>query len=327
MKILQWSLQKLKPSSLSARVIPVQFSAFLHYDNMAAPKDDAMHKMFDNKEFTKMYAQGAERFTGWFAQELVKAAKLDQVSDSDELVVLDQACGTGVVSQKIVDGLSEKQKANMDLTCGDFADSMLAYVGPRIQTFGLKSAQTVKADAVDTKLPSDKFTHITLSFGPMIFQDGQAGFKELHRLLRPGGTLAMSSWKQVGWLDDVEAAFATDPEVPAFPSYEEFRKIMNEGGIWDDSQWIEDNLTKGGFVDAHAQEVPHKSSLDSVEEFARMMAGMVGLIQQRTWSKEQQEKYKDRANDAVMSYMRKKYSDQPIVWDWIAILTTAKKAA
>ncbi|KAJ9614567.1 hypothetical protein H2200_002704 [Cladophialophora chaetospira] len=294
---------------------------------MAAPKDDAMHKMFNSKDFTKMYAEGAEKLTGWFAEELVKAAKLDQVSDDEKLVVLDQACGTGIVSDRLVAGLNAKQKANLDLTCADFADSMIAYVGPRIQTFGLKSAQTVKADAVDTQLPGDKFTHVLLNFGPMIFQDGQAGFRELHRLLQPGGTLGMSSWKQVGWIEDVKAAFATDPEIPAFPPYEDFRKIMNAGGIWDDSEWIQNNVKKSGFVDVHVQEIPHKSSLTSVEEFSRMMAGMVGLIQQTLWSKEQQEKYKDRANEAVVSYMRKTYSDGPIEWDWIAILTTAKKAA
>ncbi|EXJ54624.1 hypothetical protein A1O7_09965 [Cladophialophora yegresii CBS 114405] len=295
---------------------------------MAPEKDESLKMLYNNKDFTKTYAQGAEKFTGWFAEQLVKAANLDRVADDEELVVLDQACGTGVVSQKIVDCLNDSQKANFHLTCSDFADSMIEFVGPRIKAFGTKSAETVKADAQDTKLPSDKFTHVLLNFGPMVFSDGQAGCRELLRLLKPGGTLAMSSWKRVGWLDDVQAAIATDPGIPAFPNHEEFfRKLMNTGGVWDEPTWIKDNLTKAGFVDVDVQQIPHTSVLDTLDEFARMMVGMMGLVQQRLWTQEQRDKFKDRADEAVVSYMRQKYQEGEIRWDWIALLTTARKPA
>ncbi|OCT48165.1 putative UbiE/COQ5 family methyltransferase [Cladophialophora carrionii] len=294
---------------------------------MAPEKDDSMKKMYNNKDFTKTYAQGVEVFTGWFAEQLVKAANLDRVSDDEELVVLDQACGTGIVSQKLAEGLSDAQKAKLHLTCSDFADSMIEFVGPRIETLGVKSAEAVKADAQDTKLPSDKFTHVLLNFGPMVFSDGQAGCRELLRVLKPGGTLAMSSWKRVGWIDDVQAAIATDPEIPAFPTHDEFRKLMNTGGVWDGPAWIKDTVTQAGFVDVDVKEVPHTSVLDTVEEFARMMVGMVGLVQSRIWTQEQREKFKERADEAVVSYMRQKYQEGEIRWDWIAFLTTARKPA
>ena len=274
----------------------------------------------------KQYAEGAEKFTGWFAQQLVKTAKLDQVSDDEELVVLDQACGTCIVSKCITDVLNDRQKGNLELTCADFADSMIQFVGPRIKTFEVKSAEAVKADAMDTKVPSNKFTHILLNFGPMIFSDGKAGLRELHRLLQPNGILAMSSWKKVCWIEDVKAAFATDPEIPEFPPYEKFRSTMNAGGVWDDPQWIRDNASKAGFAEVKAVEVPHTSTLTSVDEFARLMVGMVGMIQQQTWSQEQRDKYKDRANNAVVTHIRKKYGGGEITWDWIAIFTTARKA-
>ena len=294
---------------------------------MADPRNNDMNKMFNDKDFTKRYAEGAEKFTGWFAAELVKVAKLDKGSVGEEVVVLDQACGTGVVSKELADALNDKQKANLDLTCADFADSMIEFVGPRVQNLGLKSAEVVKADANDTKLPSDKFTHVLLNFGPMIFSDGQAGLREHLRLLRPGGTLAMSSWEKVGWAEDVKAAFATDAEIPPFPAYEELRKLMNMGGIWDDPAWIKDAVSKVGFTNVDVREVPHNSTLDNVEEFTRLMAGMVGFIQQRLWTAEQREKYKDRANDAVVSFMKNKYGGEQVKWDWVAILTTAQKAA
>jgi ubiquinone/menaquinone biosynthesis C-methylase UbiE len=231
------------------------------------------------------------------------------------------------VSKHLVDGLSDKAKANLDLTAADFSDSMIEFVTPRVKAFDIKSAEAVKADAADTKFPSDKFTHILLNFGPMIFTDGQAGLDELYRLLRPGGTMAMSSWKKVGWVEDVRAGFASDPEIPPFPPYEEFRKLINSGGDWDDSQWIKDNLTKTGFVDVEAVELSSNTASSSVDEFSRMMAGMVGMIQGRLWTQEQREKYGARTNDAVLAYMRSKYPDGEIKWDWTAIIATAKKAA
>jgi ubiquinone/menaquinone biosynthesis C-methylase UbiE len=242
-------------------------------------------------------------------------------------VALDLACGTGIVSKSLVDVLNDKQKANLELTCADNADSMLDYVGPRIREFGLKSAEAVKVDARDTKLPSNKFTHVLLNFGPMIFSDGPAGIRELYRLLQPNGTLAMSSWKVVGWVGDVKAAFASDPELPAFPTEEALRRILNMGGIWDDQEWLRDNVTKAGFVDVNVVDLPHTSTMTTVEEFGRLMAGMVGLIQQTVWTQEQRDKYKDRVYDVVLSYMRNKYSDKEIKWDWVAIVTTGRKPA
>jgi len=290
-------------------------------------KDNGLHKMFNDKNFTKMYAEGAEKFTGWFAAELVRAAKLDIVSDDQELVILDQACGTGIVSQKLVDVLNDKQKANADLTCADFADSMIEFVSLRAKGLGLRNAEVVKADAMDTKLPGDKFTHVLLNFGPMIYTDGQKGMRELLRLLQPCGTLAMTSWDKVGWVEDVKAAFATDPEIPAFPTDDEFRAVTNAGGIWHDPAWIKDAVQKAGFTSVEVREVPHTSTLNSVEEFARMLAGMLGLIQKMLWTQEQREEFKDRTDKAVVSYMKHKYRDGEIKWDWVAILTTAQKPA
>ena len=242
-------------------------------------------------------------------------------------MVLDQACGTGVVSKSLVNVLNEKQKANLELTCGDFSDSMIDFVRPRVAEFKIKSVEVVKADAADTKLPGEKFTHVLFNFGPMVFKDGQAGLRELHRLLQPGGTLAMSSWKRVGWVDDVRAAFALDPEIPTFPPDEEFRKLLNADNGWDDVEWIRDNITNQGFVDVALREIPQTTAMHSVEEFTQLLGPMVGMLQQRMWTQEQRDKCKDKANEAVISYMTNKYKGGEIMWDWVAIVTKAKKAA
>ncbi|KIW22359.1 uncharacterized protein PV07_12251 [Cladophialophora immunda] len=293
---------------------------------MATHDNQATHKMFNDANFTKGYAESAEKMTGHFAGLLIKQSKLEEAPDDKDLIVLDQACGTGIVSEHLVKALNKKQKDNLDLTCADFSDSMIDFVSPRIRHLEVKSAQAIKADAMDTQLPSNKFTHVLLNFGPMIFSDWKVGMAETHRILQPGGTLGMSSWMKMGWPDDVRNAFATDPEIPPLPSMEELCALVNSGGGWSDVAWIRDSVTQSGFVEVDVREVSHTSILSGVDQFTRMMTGMVGLVQQRTWTAEQRERYKDRAMNAVVSYMKQKYGDGEIRWDWVAILTTAKKA-
>ncbi|OAP55406.1 hypothetical protein AYL99_10379 [Fonsecaea erecta] len=294
---------------------------------MASHDNPGMHAMFNNANFTKVYAEAAEKMTGHFAGLLIKQIKLEEVPDDTELIVLDQACGTGVVSERLVSALNNNQKANLDLTCADFSDTMIDFVGPRVRTLGVKCAQVIKADAMDTKLPSNKFTHVLLNFGPMIFSNWKVGMAELHRILQPGGTLAMSSWKSLGWYDDVRDSFATDPEIPPWPPSGVLCDLINSGGGWSDVAWIRDSVAASGFVDVDVREVPHTSIFSGVDQLTRFVASMVDLVQQRTWTAEQRESYKDRATKAVISYMKQKYGDGEIKWDWIALLTSAKKAA
>lgn len=289
---------------------------------MASAKPEKL--MWDSPDFAKMYAS-AEKMTGIFAKLLLEEVNMDKVSEDKEVVVLDEACGTGVVSALLMDMLSDKAKGNLTLVCADFADAMVEYVGRRIESCGWKNTRAVKADGMDTKLPSSHFTHIVLNFGPMIFPDWKAGVKEIHRMLRPGGVVAMSSWAKVGWIPDVREAFATDPEIPTMPADEDLRNVFSPGGRWDDPAWIREVVTAEGLQDVQTKCVPNTTSLSGVSEFVGLIAGTVGLITAKCWTKEQHEKYNGRAQAAVTEYMKQKYGDGEIRWDWIAILTTARK--
>lgn len=282
--------------------------------------------MWDSADFAAMYAS-AEKLTGHFAELLVKRANLDKATGDDDLVVLDEACGTGVVSFHLMNVLDEKAKAKLDLTCSDFARAMVDFVRKRLEDGGWQNARAIHSDATDTKLPSAHYTHVLLNFGPMIFPDWKAGLREIHRMLRPGGTVAMSSWLEVGWFPDIRAAFETDPEIPTLPAHEDLRKAFSPDGMWDDPVWIRNVVEQHGFLDVNVHEVPHTSVLNSFDEFSRLMVGTVGMILASSWTADQQEKYKERAHQAVVKYMKDKYGDGEIKWDWIAILTTAKKAA
>ena len=104
-------------------------------------------KLFwDDPKFSAMYKQ-AEKFTGTFAKLMLEQAEFPKDAETlDKLTVLDNACGTGVVSGHIVNTLGDNAKSKLDLTCADFADSMVDFTKNRAETSNWP-AKTVKADA------------------------------------------------------------------------------------------------------------------------------------------------------------------------------------
>ncbi len=313
-------LQQICPRFQHPAYVPRRLNA-----TMAAAEQ--AKSMFDDDNFAKMYAS-AEKLTGHFAKILVDTV-VKNISDNEELVILDEACGTGIVSKHLMDALSLNSKKNLELTCADNADAMLKVIAKRIETNGWKNAKTAKSDGIDTKLPSSHFTHILLNFGPMIFSDSKKGLSECYRMLRPGGTLAMTSWEKVGWMPDMRAAMASDPELPAMPPDDQLRKAFSstDGAKWDEAPWVQDFVSDIGFVDVRVEKVHHRSSLTNVTEFMGMIQGVFMLLINTQWTEEQKEKYRDRAKNVIEKYMVDKYGEGEIQWDWVAIMTTAKRAA
>ncbi|KAL6247979.1 hypothetical protein RBB50_005327 [Rhinocladiella similis] len=281
--------------------------------------------VFNDDEFVKMYSS-AEKMTGHYGKILVETVFKD-VSDDEKLVVLDEACGTGIVSKHLMDHLSDKAKDNLELTCADYAEAMLKSLDRRIKAEGWKGTKTVHSNAVDTKLPSEHYTHITLSFGPFVFSNAKQGLDECSRMLKPGGILAMNSWETVGWMSDIRDALATDPTLPPVPSDAELLKAFSNDGKWDDKAWITDFMSQTGFVDVKITPLPHQTSLAGVSEVMSLFQGFIMLLIRKDWTDDEKENFKKRARVAIEKYMSEKYGDGEIKWSWVALMTTAKKPA
>lgn len=123
--------------------------------------------LFKDDRFIKSYRLG-EKITGQFAQLLIAQSGVvaDSKSNQDRpLVVLDNACGTGVISSALHHELDEQVKSRWQLTCGDFSDGMLEYTRRRIESEKWLNAVVKNVDAQDTKLPSNYFSHVYTAFG------------------------------------------------------------------------------------------------------------------------------------------------------------------
>ena len=101
---------------------------------------------WQNPEIAKQYKPG-EALTGPFALHLIKQSGLDRADGSKKLVVLDNACGTGIVTVLLYETLSPAAKANLEVVAGDFSPAMVQSVQARIEQSGWKGASSKVVDA------------------------------------------------------------------------------------------------------------------------------------------------------------------------------------
>lgn len=109
---------------------------------------------------------------------------LRETLDRPDAVVLDVACGTGDLSLE----LNRGSKAQIIGT--DFCRPMLAVAQEK--TAEVKAPiPYLEADAMDLSFANDTFDALTIAFGLRNLPNFANGLKELHRVLKPGGTIVI----------------------------------------------------------------------------------------------------------------------------------------
>jgi SAM-dependent methyltransferase len=107
--------------------------------------------------------------------------------------VLDLACGTGAVAQIAV----QRVGASGCVTGLDLSPGMLAVARSRQAPPGSAIAW-IERSALDTGLPDRSYDVVLCQQGFQFFPDKLAALRETHRVLVPGGRLAMSVWRTAG---------------------------------------------------------------------------------------------------------------------------------
>lgn len=121
-----------------------------------------LSNMFQSKDFASRYRL-AEKITGLFARPLINQSGI--ASYAKRPVILDNACGTGVISSVLNSTLSDQIKKDWELTCGDLSQPMVEHTQQRAIEEGWHNTEVKIVNTQEMNLPSSYYTHIYTAFG------------------------------------------------------------------------------------------------------------------------------------------------------------------
>jgi len=167
-----------------------------------------------------------------YAEEVIAAAKLKPGA-----AVLDVACGPGTLALMVA---REAGKVHGI----DFSQAMLDCFAGRIAADGHDNIDIRHGDAQQLPYDDNAFDAAFSMFGLMFFPDRSKGFSEIYRTLKPGGTIAVTSWAPVDQSPAMQMMFGAirtmKPEIPepqraidTLENPERFKQEMQQAGFKD----------------------------------------------------------------------------------------------
>jgi SAM-dependent methyltransferase len=137
-----------------------------------------------------------------------------ELNESDR--VLDLGCGTGGGTRSLAELVPQGSVVGIDLST-----RMVAHAREVTARKGVPNIEFVDGDAQVFPFEPDHFDLAVSSFGSMFFADPVAAFTNVGRALRPGGRLALLTWRPIAeneWLVAFRTALALGRDLPAPPT-------------------------------------------------------------------------------------------------------------
>ena len=129
--------------------------------------------------------------------------------------VLDVGCGTGNAALA-----AARRRAKV--TGIDIAAGLIARAEQRATAEGLATIDFQVGDATALPYEDNSFDYLVSTFGAVFFPDQAATARELARVVRPGGTIALTAWARQSLPSDVYHlvhSLVPPPENVTLPAY------------------------------------------------------------------------------------------------------------
>ena len=188
------------------------------------------------------YDDAPNTFWARFGRETVERLELPAGAR-----VLDVCCGSGASAIPAAEHVGPSGY----VLAVDVADRLLDLAREKARAAGLDHVEFRVGDMLDTRLPNASFDAVVCVFGIFFVPDMSAAVRELWRLVRPGGALAVTTWGP-HWMEPVNDVF--------WEAVREVRPDLHRGfQPWDritEAEAVHDLLASGGADTARVVAVP-----------------------------------------------------------------------
>ena len=178
--------------------------------------------------------------------------------------VLDVCCGSGASALPAAHVVGPTGS----VIAVDLADNLLDLGRRKASAAGLRNVQFRRGDMLDLSLPEAPFDAVVCVFGIFFVPDMAAAVRELWRVVRPGGVLAITTWGP-RWFEPAVSVF--------WNAIREVRPDLYKGfNHWDritDPSAVIALFQEAGVSDAHAAAEAGQHPIDSPDAWWAAMLG------------------------------------------------------
>ena len=258
-----------------------------------------------------------ERYDRYLASLLFEPYADDLVArltPHDGMRILEVACGTGIVTRRLVDKLAGRGT----IIATDLNEAMFAHARRRLP--GRGDATYRHADATSLPFESRSFDVVVCQFGVMFFSDKAAGAREAFRVLKPGGVYIFSVFDS---LEQNPVQRLTHQTIASFFP-EDPPKFYTVPCSYHDVGVLEALLRDAGFEAVRCERVAKEGKSASAADAA------IGLIEGNPVFGEIMQRRPEALAEieaAVAARLARELGDQPLRAPLRAIVTTARRPA
>ncbi len=224
--------------------------------------------------------------------------------------VLDVASGPGEPGLSISDLLPKGK-----VTAIDLSEKMVEIANENAKAKNILNYHSKVADSSNIPFEENSFDHVVCRFGIMFFPDLEGSLKEMTRVLKPGGKLAVVVWAAPEFNSFLALLGGVVTEKLSLP-----KPQPGAPGIFRCAEpgFTSRLLTNAGLKDVTEMDINGKMVYDSPEQYWQVSTDLAGPIMEVLKSAPP-----DKAEDVkktVIDKSRKFASDEQLLFPWKAII-------